>query len=104
MVNHVYTVTSPKPFIVHDGLLFKILQSILVNMEILYLVFNDINLIYVIKSYAKTTFSIFMCGGLACKTTTHNWLVMLSTDLATFCSIYSTNGPIWKCTDFLMYV
>ena len=27
----------------------------------------------------------------------HDCLVMLSGDLATFCAIYSTNMPIWKC-------
>ena len=33
----------------------------------------------------------------------HDWLVMLSIDLATFCGIYSTNRPILKC-DYLTCV
>ena len=33
----------------------------------------------------------------------HDCLVMLSIDLATFCAIYSTIMPIWKC-EYLMCV
>ena len=33
----------------------------------------------------------------------HDWLMLLSIDLVTFCGIYSTNEPIWKC-DYLTCV